>query len=414
MIMMMVGPFAANGTEPAARAYRVRGVLQRTGTGYTDGPREFTPSGFDLLVDGAKWDLGLKSLGEHPGPSSRVSCDGTNIYTFVTPIYRDETLGAAASISPGTTKSFAGPSGPLWWLFCSPTALSGTEGPCLDFMSLLGPMSGRTLFFQNGVGEAGTDNFPDRAVFLADPHGNNAPPLALLHVDRSERIAGIPIPIQATLHRYRQTDRNADGTPVELERWVIRCESWESAQPLSSYVPDLSTNGLVEIQDYRPNHARMSYGTNFTPTTGRRAPTFEVKTAAGQTLKFPETYKGKVLLLKFWATTCGPCVAEMPDVAAVLSEYHKQGFEVLGVSLDRAGAEGKIAEIERNFNLTWPQVYDGRSLEGDLAVKYDVTGVPHAFLVDGDTGTMLAEWDGIIGARLVPTLKEALSSKPAR
>jgi RNA polymerase sigma factor (sigma-70 family) len=405
--------------KKATGAYQVRGTIQRFN--FALGAQEPNPLeafNFGLLVDGAKWDLGLKSLRENPGPSSRVSCDGTNIYAFVAPIvarlYTGETLGAAASISPAMTKTFAGPSGPLWWLFCSPNALSGAEGPCLDFMSLLGPMSGRILFFQNGVGGDGTNGFPDRRVFLADPQGSNTPPLALLHVDRSEIIAGIPIPIQATLHRCRQTARNADGTPVELERWVIRCDSWESAQPLSSYVPDLSTNGLVMIQDDRPSHARMSYGTNFTPTTGRRAPAFKVKTTAGQTLKFPENYKGKVLLLTFWTTACEPCVAEMPDVEAVLSEYHQQSFEVLGVSLNRAGAEGKIAELERSLNITWPRVYDGKSLDGDIAVKYGVTAVPHAFLLDGDTGTMLAEWDGILRARLVPALKEALASKQAR
>ena len=92
--------------------------------------------------------------------------------------------------------------------------------------------------------------------------------------------------------------------------------------------------------------------------------------------------KGKVVLVDFWATWCGPCRAEMPNVIAAYKKYHDQGFEIIGVSLDHEKAE--LSSYLKDQNIAWPQFFDGQGWTNALAVKYGVDAIPANFLLDGD------------------------------
>lgn len=91
-------------------------------------------------------------------------------------------------------------------------------------------------------------------------------------------------------------------------------------------------------------------------------------------------YRGKVLLLDFWAVWCGPCIGEMPNVKEVYEKYHDKGFDVIGISLDTDEAE--LREFIKNNQLPWRQIFDGEEWSGPLAGKYGVRSIPAPFLLD--------------------------------
>jgi thiol-disulfide isomerase/thioredoxin len=144
---------------------------------------------------------------------------------------------------------------------------------------------------------------------------------------------------------------------------------------------------------------------------GQQAPIFKVKTIDGKSVNFPADYKGKVVLLDFWATWCPPCRAELPNVVATYQKYHDKGFDVLSVSLDEPMNGPALLQFVHDHNMTWPQIYDGQYWNAAVAVEYGVHAIPCPVLVDGDTGMIMAVGVDALGQSLAYRIEARLAAK---
>jgi thiol-disulfide isomerase/thioredoxin len=112
------------------------------------------------------------------------------------------------------------------------------------------------------------------------------------------------------------------------------------------------------------------------------------------------------VLLDFWATWCGPCRAELPNVLKTYAAHHKDGFEIIGISLDQD--KEKLTAFTKEKDMTWPQYFDGKGWQNKLAAKYGINSIPATFLLDGQ-GTIIGE--DLRGDSLEEAVTKALAKK---
>jgi len=123
--------------------------------------------------------------------------------------------------------------------------------------------------------------------------------------------------------------------------------------------------------------------------------------------------KGKVVVIDFWATWCGPCVGEMPKMKTLYAEYKDKGVEFIGVSLDQPKEEGGLDSLKKfvaDKEITWPQYYQGKGWDSDFSKSWGISGIPCVFVVDADGNLASVEARGKLDKLIPELLKKAKTS----
>ena len=169
-------------------------------------------------------------------------------------------------------------------------------------------------------------------------------------------------------------------------------------EPLVAQIPAMFSNdeGIVRIKELVTKMKATAVGQKFTD--------FSMKTPEGKDVKLSDyAGKGKLVLVDFWASWCGPCRREMPNLVELYKQYKNKNFEIVGVSLDQNGDSWKAAI--KQLNITWPQMSDLKYWECEGAQLYAVSSIPHVVLIDGE-GTIVAR--GLHGEELQQKVAELL------
>ena len=163
---------------------------------------------------------------------------------------------------------------------------------------------------------------------------------------------------------------------------------YQKELPNSSYTKEL----VDKVESYR----KLAIGSP--------APEIALPNPSGEIIPL-SSFKGKYVMIDFWAAWCRPCRAENPNVVRMYNTYNDKGFEVLGVSLDRT-KEAWVKAIEED-ELNWTQVSDLKYFESDAAQLYRINSIPATYLI-GPDGNIIAK--NLRGPELEAKLKEIFGS----
>jgi len=191
------------------------------------------------------------------------------------------------------------------------------------------------------------------------------------------------------------------GTSVALYGTMLRWTGDEEVANLEKLVGDFKAEHpempMTEMMENKLNRYKSV-------ALGVIAPEIILPDSTGKTLNINDL-KGKYTLIDFWASWCGPCLLQVPDLKEAYDDYHEKGFEIIGVSVDKKGKRWK--NTIQKYEMNWPHLSDLKGWESKAARDYNVTFIPFNLLLD-EEGRIIAK--NLHSAELQEKLAELLGN----
>ena len=178
---------------------------------------------------------------------------------------------------------------------------------------------------------------------------------------------------------------------IDLQQFIhSNPETFSSILFLNNYATTIDMAELESMyESLSPKYKDTKAGKSIVSTInarkitaiGKTAPDFTQADTSGNMVKLTD-FRGKYVLVDFWASWCGPCRAENPNLVKTFNEYKDKGFTVLGVSLDQPGKKEAWLKAIHKDELTWTQVSDLKYWDNEVAVLYGIKAIPANLLLD--------------------------------
>ena len=161
-----------------------------------------------------------------------------------------------------------------------------------------------------------------------------------------------------------ESGRDIEAGKLKIEDWTTQADAHLKAFPDSKL--NAAIKKQIDTQKQMADLKTKPVELKFTAVDGK-----EVDLAK---------MRGKVVLIDFWATWCGPCVAELPNVLKAYEKLHDKGFEIVGISLDQDQA--KLESFVKEKGMKWSQYFDGKGWQNDISSRFGIQSIPAMWLVD--------------------------------